>query len=195
MTIVPLNVHRRSKLIEQNHSLEAMNEWCTENDIKLIVKSVLIPNEAKYGFREPRKREGEVSTIQFYVFSGTQWHWRKLRVSWWAGFDYLRVQMESTSISGNENVRQTLFPKLFVSHNCAFVIDFFLRFRLLLASSPDHRSLLADDIQVIQPGRNANLTYMVHFTSFCIRSGPLWPIPMRNLTKDLPTYQQDAKQF
>ena len=83
--------------------------------------------------------------------------------------------MESTSISGNENVRQTLFPKLFVSHNCAFVIDFFLRFRLLLASSPDHRSLLADDIQVIQPGRNANANVrcMVQSTSFCIRSGPL----------------------
>ena len=81
--------------------------------------------------------------------------------------------MESTSISGNENVRQTLFPKLFVSHNCAFVIDFFLRFRLLLASSPDHRSLLADDIQVIQPGRNANVRCMAQSTSFCIRSGPL----------------------
>ena len=169
-----------------------MNEWCTENDIKLIVKSVLIPNEAKYGFREPRKREGEVSTVQVYVFSGTQWHWRKLRVSWWAGFDYLRVQMESTSISGNENVRQTLFPKLFVSHNCAFVIDFFLRFRLLLASSPDHRSLLADDIQVIQPGRNANLRYMVKFTSFRIRSGPLLAktdVARKKILKNLPSYK------
>ena len=164
-----------------------MNEWCTENDIKLIVKSVLIPNEAKYGFREPRKREGEVSTVQVYVFSGTQWHWRKLRVSWWAGFDYLRVQMESTSISGNENVRQTLFPKLFVSHNCAFVIDFFLRFRLLLASSPDHRSLLADDIQVIQPGKNANLRYMVKFTSFRILLAKT-DVARKNLTKNLPTY-------
>ncbi len=63
-----------------------------------------------------------------------------------------------------------LVPKLFVSHNCAFVIDFFLRFRLLLASSSDHRSVLADDIQVIQPGRNSDVMGM----SLCMRLQVVW---------------------
>ena len=75
--------------------------------------------------------------------------------------------MESARISGNENVRPTVSPKLFVSHNCGFVIDFFLRFRLLFASSPDHRSLLPDDIQVIQPGME-KFQCSIHCTFYSI---------------------------
>ena len=121
-----------------------------------------LQNKASYHvFRE------KVMWINSFVFSGSQWHRWKLRISGWAGFHYIWVQMESASISGNENVRPTDSPKLFVSHNCGFVIDFFLRFRLLFASSPDHRSLLPDDIQVIQPGME-KFRCWIHCTFYSI---------------------------